>query len=702
MATQADIALQALGNTIPATPQGTQADAALAAISASNGSASGSSWLDSIPDNANNPLLSPREWLRQLALTGRHTVTGITGLPAVIGNGVNGSINLGINGVNSLLGTDVKPLQMPSQIIQNTLDSAGAPQPKNMQERLVGAGTAGMAGVTPATVAGTIATRSVDPSVRAIGNALLTAPGNQVIASGSEAAGGQGNAEAGGGPLTQLAASLLAGGAGVVGASGAAGTARMVGRALAPEFTETVAPGSVPQPLPQAASSAVENSIGDSPLPPLTQEATDALNQRTAANLSNNPGSNPQAAARAADARALGMKLTLGQVSRDPSIYADEQNLLPLEAAKPLVANISSQNRQLAQALESTTGTGGTPYQAGKIVMPTLQNLDESMRQQVSAAYKAASQSTDATLDIPLQGVAQDYAQVLHDFADKVPKGVQNTFDDYGLISGTQKKTFTVDDAENVLKNINANRSNDPATNLALTRLSQSVKNAILSADDKGGVFAVPRQMAAQRFALHEAIPALDDAVTHPLNSQGYNPGLSFEDFANKHIINGNVDTVGALVDFLKNKSPAAVQEIQGQVGNKLRDSAFGPNLSGDTQFRPAMFANALTKQLGPDFLSRIYSPESVDQLYTIGRTASNIFTHPSGAPVNTSRSGGVAVQLASKIPFVGEIIGNQATKARVAQLLAGKLSDTASLPGDQPPPLTQQGLQSVYNASRP
>jgi hypothetical protein len=675
MPSQADLALQALGHGA-AQSSGSQADAALAALAgqAPTGQQDQTAWEKYGGETG-----------RQLGLTLRHAATGISGIPALVGDGLNTAINLGIGGVNSVAGTSIPKLQMPSQVIQADLSAAGLPAPRTTGERIVGGATSAMAGVGPFSAAGSLAQKSVDPLVRAIGSALKSAPGAQLASAAGAGTAGQGAAEAGANPYLSMLAAVLGGGAGGLGGYGASKVVKAAGREFFPSALEAVAPGSVPTAAPKAAAPAVEATAGSSPLPP-SPAAAATLAQRTAANLTKAPGANPQAAARAADFGSLGMEGTLGQVSRDPALFAQEQNLRGTPTGSPLLYKFNGQNKQLGNALESVGGSGGTDYQAGKVIMPALQDLDNSMRQQVSAAYKAAEQSSGKSLNVPLQGVAQDYAAVMHNFGDKVPSGVRNNFEALGLTSGSQKKVFTIDDAENLLKNLNANRTTDPATNLALDRLNQSVKQAILSADDQGGVFAGPRSMAKQRFDLHDQIPALADAANNPLNSAGYSSSMPFEKFAHTHVVNGNVDTVGALAQLLKQSAPAAFDELKGQIGNKLQSSAFGVNMAGDKVFRPEMYGKALKEQLGPDLLGRVYSPQELDDLFTIGRVGSYVNAHPAFAPVNTSNSGSAIVSLLSQVPAIGKHIGSAAERAMVAKLLRGDLGDTVNMGTVQPP----------------
>ena len=540
---------------------------------------------------------------RQVGLTVRHGITGITGIPALIGNGLNTGINYGIQGVNSLAGTNIPQLQMPSSVIQQAETSAGLPEPKNGLERVVGDATSAMAGVGGTYKLGQALMGFASPAAQAVGQTLTSVPGNQIAAAGTAGASAGGAREAGLGPGWQLGAGLLGGVIGGVGSAALGPLAARASRYIMPQ-----------QANPAAAPAAVESVTSNTATPP-SPEAAATLAQRTAAILSNSENADPMAAARLADFKALGMTPTLGQATRDPGLFAQEQNWRGMPAGKPILQRLSTQNSQLAQALGSVAGSGSGDLTDAKTVMASLKSADDALKTQVTQAYKDASASTGAQLDVPLQGVAQDYATVLQNFGDKVPSGVRNNFNALGLTSGTQKKIFTVDDAENLLKVINQNQSTDPATNLALKQLSSSVKNAVLSADDQGGAFAPARALAAQRFALQDKVPALDAVVYGK---------IAPDNFVQRFIINGNADDVSGMAKVLQD-SPSGMKALQGQVGNKLQEAAFGQNMGGQKQFAPERYATVLNKTLGPDVLKSIYSPDQIDDLNTIGRVGAYI-----------------------------------------------------------------------------
>ena len=370
------------------------------------------------------------------------------------------------------------------------------------------------------------------------------------------------------------------------------------------------------------------------------------------------------------------------------------RDTLPRRSGVPggesLLSKFHTQNAQLADALENAAGSGAEPYADGKAIISSLSALDEQMRKQVSAAYKQASESAGAKVDIPLQGVAQDYADVLHNFGDKVPSGVRNNFESLGLQSGTQKKVFGFEDAERLLQNINANRSNDPATNTALGKLSNAVKAAILGADDQGGVFAAPRQMAADRFALRDRVPALADAADGVVTP---------EDFTRKYLMNGDVDHVSALADLLRQKDPQALSLAQGQVGNQIKQSAFGMNMGGDKSFSPERFAKALQNFGGTEKLTALFGPEATDDLYTIGRVGSYIHSEPAFSPVNRSNTAGALMDMTEHIPIVGKAISAAGKRAMIAKALQGNLKDTGAI---VPAPIIAPQNAVLVNAYRP
>jgi hypothetical protein len=402
----------------------------------------------------------------------------------------------------------------------------------------------------------------------------------------------------------------------------------------------------------------------------------DPLKQAVAQQIQQFPDVSPAAAVRAQDFRNLGIEPTLGQITRDPMQFAQEMNMRGVpEVGAPLTQRFNAQNTQLQQNLFGLSGRPADTFSAGTQLQQTLKSIDDQMSSQVRAAYEAARASSGKNLDVPLQGVAQDYAQVLNDFGDKVPSGVRNNFNQLGLMSGTQQKTFSIENAENLLKVINDNQSNDPATNAALARLRTSVKNAILSADDQGGVYAPARALAAQRFALHEQVPALEAAVSG---------SVAPDDFVRRFVTNGKTNDVLALAGLLKQNNPATLTEMRNQIGGQLAQAGFGANPAGDAKFGPVAYANAL-RNMGDTKLGAFYTPEEISQLHTIGRVGGYINSFPSAAPVNTSNTASAITGLlgtgVKKVPYIGPLIQGAQNRAFVQRALAASLANARGAP---------------------
>lgn len=646
----------------------------------------------------------------QLGLTARAAVTGITSLPTMVGDAVNTAANYGIRGVNSATGANIPELAMPSSAVQQGFDAIGVAQPQNATERVVQDAASTVAGIPTGMGVGKVLQGTTKPVVQAIGQTLQLAPGMQMAGAAGAGAGSGSARELGLGPGWQIGAGVLGGTAGVLAASGATSAARAIGNRLvstpplSPAAAAARADSGVDQAIrelgPQGAQSyesappqgapatgqATANSTFD-PLQPIKDQVAQALQQ--------NPDVNPAAVMRAQDFRSLGMDPTLGQITRDPMQYAAESNIRGTPPGAAITNRFNQQNAQLQQALTGLTGTPSDAYQAGSTIKSALKSIDDQMGQQVSDAYAAARASSGKNLDVPLTGVAQDYAQALNDFGDKVPSGVRNNFNQLGLMTGTQQKTFTIENAENLLKVINANQSNDPATNAALGQLRNSVKNAILSADDQGGVYAPARALAAQRFALQDQIPALGAASADSVNA---------DDFVRRFVIGGKTDEVSAMANLLQQQSPEAFQVARNQIGSQLASKGFGVNPAGDAKFNPSPYIQQMTA-FGPTKLAAFYTPDELAQLNTIGRVGAYMNSFPSAAPVNTSNTASAIASLLSsgvkKVPIVGGLIDNAQNRMFVNKALAGRLSDATSQGANN---ASQRALGAllVNSASRP
>jgi hypothetical protein len=291
----------------------------------------------------------------------------------------------------------------------------------------------------------------------------------------------------------------------------------------------------------------------------------------------------------------------------------------------------------------------------------------------VSQAYRAARESAGKDLELPLQGLAQDYARVLRDFGDKIPSGVRNNLDDLGLLTGRQNKIYTVEEAERLLRVINQNQSSDPATNTALKALRDAVKRSVEDVSGDGGVFEGARRKAAERFSLLDKTPGLEAAVG----------GVEPDRFVSKYILNGNVREVKSLADVLRKESPDAFEQARAQIGAHLERAAFGDDLAMDKPFAAQNFAKKL-REIGNEKLSVFYSPMEIRAMQQVARVAQYINSPPAAAAVNFSNNSAWALPILERVPGLGGITA--ALRGMVGSARTG-LQARKALMADLPPP---------------
>lgn len=152
---------------------------------------------------------------RQVGLTARAGVTGLTGLSTL-------GTNSAIKGINALFGTEI-----PLADVNATLSAIGLPEPENATERVAQDAAGAMAGAGGvAKAAQTLVNPMVNSLGQRIAGVLASSPGVQV-ASGATGGGSAGLAREGGaGPIGQLVAGLAGGMGPALAAAGGAGLVR--------------------------------------------------------------------------------------------------------------------------------------------------------------------------------------------------------------------------------------------------------------------------------------------------------------------------------------------------------------------------------------------------------------------------------------------------------------------------------------------
>lgn len=380
------------------------------------------------------------------------------------------------------------------------------------------------------------------------------------------------------------------------------------------------------------------------------------------------------------DFERVGVKPLLGQVTRDPTQFTREMDLRGIQGAgEPIARRMNEQAGAIASRFRQSSAGAQTPYDAGGALIGKLQSKDKEMVEGVRSAYRAFKQSTGKELEVPLQGLAQDYAATLRDFGDTIPGGVRGQFESLGLLTGKQAKLLSIDDAENLIKTINKNYNPaDKAQSRALDELRGHVQNAILNVTDGGaGMEAatlanMARDTASKRFKAIDSTPALKAAIN----------SAEPDDFVKKYVINGKVRELNQLAQMV---GPDGQKTMAQQMLKYLEGKAFGANAAGDAPGKQASF-NAELNAIGRNKLTALLGPQQTDDLFAVGRVMAYIQQQPAGASVNNSNSGAAVANLLGKIggtikgaPYINDFvmkpIGAFKDRAEVTNALAAQLA---------------------------
>lgn len=382
----------------------------------------------------------------------------------------------------------------------------------------------------------------------------------------------------------------------------------------------------------------------------------------------------PAAILRKQDFDSVGIPALAGQVNRDPMQFAKELNLRGVQnVGEPIAARLNEQNRILQTGIgKFENGANPDAYVAGNQIATSLAGTDEMLRKHVSGLYDVARQSAGKDLDVPLTGLAQDYARILGDFGDNIPASIRAKFAALGLDPANpsnQKQLFTIEGADNLLKIINKNDPggmNKPMTT-ALGELRHAVKQSVVGADASGGPYAPAVAAAAKRFRLQDAVPALKAAADGT---------VAPDDFIRRFVLNGKVEELQGMAKVLKATDPDAYGQARAQIGAHLNRAAFGENATGDKVFSAERFNKAI-RTIGASKMAAFFTPAEIEQIKVLGRVGAYIHQAPPGAAVNSSNTASAMMNLAGRIPGMPAVVS---VAQAVAQAAKGAINNRATV----------------------
>lgn len=391
------------------------------------------------------------------------------------------------------------------------------------------------------------------------------------------------------------------------------------------------------------------------------------------------------AALRKADFDALQVPSLQGQITRNPAQWQREFNLAGVEGVgEPLQAVQAAQSRGISNRFNQGAAGAAERFDAGDMLANQLRQADEVAKTNVRAAYKAFRDSTGKELEVPLQGLAQDYAQTLRDYGQAIPGAVRGQFEELGLLGGRQLKSLNIDDAERLLKVINKHyNSPDAAVRGGLDELRGSLQKAIVNAADSNAAGAQAaslaseaRAMAAGRFQTLDQTPALRAAISN----------VEPDDFVSKFVLNGKVNEIERMQALLP---PEGREQVRAQTIAYLQQKAFGANAAGDGKAAQATFNNEL-RRIGRPKLVALLGEDGANEMFRIGRVLAYIKQAPEGAMPNTSGTGQMLTGMLGRtkglkgLPYVNDYLvqplGRFADRRAVQQSLSGVPAQPAEM----------------------
>lgn len=146
---------------------------------------------------------------RQVALTGRAAVQGVTAIPEMLTRGALSLYDMGAGAIESATGIPQTRYGQQQLSVSDALTRAGVPAPQNATERVAGDVAGAMAGQGGMVSLANVAAKGVGPELaQRIANVMKPQPGLQIASAGTGAAGAGIARESGAGPMGQLAAGI--------------------------------------------------------------------------------------------------------------------------------------------------------------------------------------------------------------------------------------------------------------------------------------------------------------------------------------------------------------------------------------------------------------------------------------------------------------------------------------------------------------
>lgn len=660
----------------------------------------------------------------QLGLTTRYAIEGVGDgldfLASPIRAGLNAILPNRAPSLSGLVSGARPQPAITGRSGQVVADALHLPTPQNATERVVGDASRMVAGamvpVGLARGAGAAADAVLASRAQAAANGAApvasgalraTVPIAQTMAANPSmqaisgaAAGGAGGytRETGGTPAAQTVASLVAGVAAPMAASGL----QRLGGATRSIVQNIASPTLGPAQIDVQISKALQDSgmtMADLPM-----NVQNGIRSDVTQALKSNDVLSPDAIRRLADYRLTGTTPTAATLTLDPAMVSQQKNLAKLGinskdvAAQALGRVENANNQQLVAGMnELGASTADDALAGGAKVMDALSQRNARAQSLINDRYAAAraADGRSAALD------PQAFTSSANDVLDQALLGGKLPADVRALLNktATGEMPLTVDVAEQFKTRLgdaarDAAASGDKSQAKALGMVRSALDNTPLLPGQEMGQEAInafnkARGMNRAWMGIVDKTPAL----------QAVRDGIEPDKFVQQFIIGGgpksNVMDVAMLKNSIKG-SPEAMTAVRNQIAAYLKKAALNGAADEVGNFSQSAYNKALGA-VGDRKLQLFFPPDDVNQLKAIGRVASYEQFQPRGAAVGNSNTAGTAMAavldrignspLLSKIPF-GKSLAEPAQNISIG-IRSGRAMNAPAALGAMPLPPT-------------
>jgi hypothetical protein len=385
------------------------------------------------------------------------------------------------------------------------------------------------------------------------------------------------------------------------------------------------------------------------------------------------------------------IQLTRGQATRDPMQFSWEVNNSKLRGAgEPLTDLISRQNRELIENL-NVLGAKDAPstFDASTKIIKHIEDVDAAAKSKVDAAYALVRDAEGRTARVSNEAFATHSKDLLTggrpemaelaSLADYLPEPIVKQYN--AIING--KLPLTVDTVQFLDRNWGGIQrgAGDDTAKKAIGALRQSLNEAPVSdqlGEQSMQAYKAARELAKQRFAAQEANPAYKAVVD----------GVEPDKFFQKYIQGANVNELAGLKKLAGPENTAMLQQTL--IGN-LKKVALNRASDDNGVFSQAAYNKVLQDPVQGPRLKELFAdrPQTLEQLYRLGRVAENVVSFPKGHSVNTSNTAPTTANIVRDVvkSEAGASLTNLIPGARVmrevsAQRAASKAVEQAMKPG--------------------